>query len=168
MTTGLHRAKPYATDSGRGAEHCIQIGRVSAAEYFQGAFGQKAARTAIEPQWLFRPVRIGRGPQVDTLTRSPMGWRAVSFARTAPVSSSTLSSTIADPFSRQASARKVCVSTSKVSRGSQAGRLVSSLASEAIPRNATSSDPSGACCAILLKIVDGMSGFGPALIAALT
>jgi hypothetical protein len=27
----------------------IQLGRVSAAEYFQGAFGQKAAQSAIEP-----------------------------------------------------------------------------------------------------------------------
>ena len=36
-----------------------QLGRVSAAEYFQGAFGQKAALSAIEAQYLFRLVRTG-------------------------------------------------------------------------------------------------------------
>ena len=52
MLTGLHGAKPYGTESRRWAEHCIQIGRVSAAEYFQGSFGQKVPQSAIEPYWL--------------------------------------------------------------------------------------------------------------------
>jgi hypothetical protein len=57
--------------------------RVSSAEYFQSAFGQKADRIAIEPQWLFRLVRIGRGRG-----RRPHplihGLETVSFARMAP------------------------------------------------------------------------------------
>src|SRR6266700_455375 len=65
-------------------KRCIRIERVSAAEYFQGAFGQKAARSAIEPQWLFRLVRIGRGLQVDALSALIHGLEAVSLARTAP------------------------------------------------------------------------------------
>jgi hypothetical protein len=35
--------------SGLVTKRCIRLGRVSAAEYFQGAFGQKAAPSAIEP-----------------------------------------------------------------------------------------------------------------------
>jgi|SRR5882757_6761105 len=65
-------------------KRCIQIGRVSPAEYFQGAFGQKTALSAIEPEWLFPLVGIGRGPQVDALTRSSLVWRRRVFARTAP------------------------------------------------------------------------------------
>jgi len=56
-------------------KRCIQIGRISPAEYFQGSFGQKTALNAIEPEWLFPLVRIGRGPQVDALTRSSSVWR---------------------------------------------------------------------------------------------
>ena len=48
----------------------IQLGRVSPAEYFQGAFGQKTALSAIEPEWLLPHVRIGRDPEVDALTCS--------------------------------------------------------------------------------------------------
>src|SRR6266700_1138320 len=64
---------------------CIRIERVSAAEYFQGAFGQKAARSAIEPQWLFRLVRIGRSPpdrRPHPLIHGAGGGEL--FARTAP------------------------------------------------------------------------------------
>jgi hypothetical protein len=45
-------------------KRCIQLGRVWAAEHFQGAFGQKAALSAIEPEGLFRLVRTGTGLQI--------------------------------------------------------------------------------------------------------
>ena len=58
-------------------KRCIQIGRVSAVEYLQGAFGQKAAPSAIEPEWLFRLVRTGTGPvffSEGSLTREVASW----------------------------------------------------------------------------------------------
>jgi hypothetical protein len=42
---------------------------------FKAHSDKKAALSAIEPQWLFSLVRIGRSTQVDALTRSSMGWR---------------------------------------------------------------------------------------------
>jgi len=51
-------------------KRCIQLGRVSAAEDFQGPFGQKAALSAIEAQYLFRLVRTGTGPSCSGFLRS--------------------------------------------------------------------------------------------------
>ena len=48
---------------------------------FQGAFGQKAARSAIEPQWLFPLVRIGKSTQSRRPHRFIHGLEAVSFCQ---------------------------------------------------------------------------------------
>jgi hypothetical protein len=55
------RRQIQGTTNGMKVNTCIQLGRVSAAEYLQGSFGQKAVQSAIEPKWLFRPVRTGAG-----------------------------------------------------------------------------------------------------------
>ena len=51
---------------------------------FKAHSDKRAALSAIEPQCLFRLVRIGTSPQVDALTALIHELEAVSFGRTAP------------------------------------------------------------------------------------
>ena len=73
-----------ATFSWQAGPLVSQLGRVSAAEYFQGAFGQKGSSKCYRTAMAFLACPNWKRPRVDALTPLILGLEAVSFARTAP------------------------------------------------------------------------------------